>query len=581
MTVSLKRYWDLLATYLRPQRLKAVFLAILLSSSIGLQLLNPQILRYFIDNARSGSALQTLMVAAVLFLAVALANQIVSVCATYVGEDVGWTATNLLRADLALHCLRLDLSFHNARTPGELIERIDGDVTALANFFSQLVIRVLGNLLLLVGVLVLLFREDWRVGLAFTLFVSVALAALLKIRGIAVPHWMAARQSSADFYGFLEERLSGTEDIRSRGANGYTMRRLYQLIRERFHKERKAAMMGPVIGATATALFTVGYAIAFAAGAYLFSAGLMTIGTVYLVFHYTEMLNRPVAQITAQMEDFQKAVASIKRIEELYHTRSKIEDGPGTPVPVGALSVEMEDVSFGYAADDMILRNLSFRLQPGHVLGLLGRTGSGKTTLARLLARFYDPSAGVVCLGGVDLRTARLAAVRQRVSMVTQNVQLFNATIRDNLTFFDRSIGDEELLQVLHELGLWGWYQSLPEGLDTELEPGGAGLSAGQAQLLAFARVFLRDPGLVILDEASSRLDPATEHLIDRAVGKLLHSRTGIIIAHRLATVERVDEILILEDGQICEYGAREALAKDQDSRFSGLLRAGLEEALA
>ncbi len=188
MTVPRQRYWDLLVTYLRPQRLKTVLLAMLLLSSIGLQLLNPQILRYFIDNARSGSPLQTLMVAAVLFLGVALINQVVSVFATYVGEDVGWTATNLLRADLALHCLRLDLSFHNARTPGELIERIDGDVTALANFFSQLVIRVLGNLLLLLGVLVLLFREDWRVGLAFTVFVIVALVALLKIRGIAVPH---------------------------------------------------------------------------------------------------------------------------------------------------------------------------------------------------------------------------------------------------------------------------------------------------------------------------------------------------------------------------------------------------------
>jgi ABC-type multidrug transport system fused ATPase/permease subunit len=217
---------------------------------------------------------------------------------------------------------------------------------------------------------------------------------------------------------------------------------------------------------------------------------------------------------------------------------------------------------------------------PGAVLGLLGRTGSGKTTLARLLLRLYDPSCGEIRVGDVAIRATGLHDLRRHVGIVTQDVQLFNATVRDNLAFFNRSISDERIIQSLDELGLGSWYRTLPYGLDTELESGGGGLSAGEAQLLAFVRLFLADPGLVILDEATARLDPATEQLIEQAVSKLLRNRTGIVIAHRLPTVERADEILILENGSILEHGRREHLASDATSHFAGLLRTGLHEVL-
>jgi ATP-binding cassette subfamily B protein len=220
-------------------------------------------------------------------------------------------------------------------------------------------------------------------------------------------------------------------------------------------------------------------------------------------------------------------------------------------------------------------------MEPGRVLGLLGRTGSGKSTMARLVTRLYDPTSGVIRVGGSDLRDIERDDRRARVGMVTQEVQLFRATVRDNLTFFDSSVDDERIWQVLLELGLGDWVHGLPNGLDAMLESGSGGLSAGQAQLLAFARIFLRDPGLVILDEASSRLDPATEVLIERAVDRLLTDRTGIVIAHRLATVDRADDILILERGRVVEHGPREALAADPESRFATLLRTGMEELLA
>jgi ABC-type multidrug transport system fused ATPase/permease subunit len=240
-----------------------------------------------------------------------------------------------------------------------------------------------------------------------------------------------------------------------------------------------------------------------------------------------------------------------------------------------------EQGSFGYNGGESVLHNLSFQLRPGAVLGLLGRTGSGKSTLARLVFRLYDPLSGAIRLQNIDLRDLRSAALRQNVAIVTQDVQLFRASVRDNLTFFNRDIPDERIMETLRELGLEDWLASLPDGLDTELETGGRSLSAGEAQLLAFARVFLRNPGLVILDEASSRLDPATEQRLEKAIDKLLQGRTAIIIAHRLGTVHRADEIMILEDGQVQEYGNRQQLAANPQSRFYQLLQTGLEEVLA
>jgi ABC-type multidrug transport system fused ATPase/permease subunit len=233
------------------------------------------------------------------------------------------------------------------------------------------------------------------------------------------------------------------------------------------------------------------------------------------------------------------------------------------------------------------VQDVSFAVPAGRVLGLLGRTGSGKTTLTRLLFRLYDVDSGAITLDGHDIRSVPLARLRRHVGLVTQDVQLFAATVRDNLTLFQnyapqaRPLDDATLLAALETLGLQEWLATLPQELDTVLAGGEKGLSAGEAQLLALARVFLRDPTVVVLDEASSRLDPATEQRLDRAVDRLLQGRTAIVIAHRLRTVQRADDILILEEGRVREHGARAALAADPDSRFAHLLRTGMEEVLA
>ena len=597
MPVGARRYLELFVRYVGPEWRRALLLAVPLLASLGLQLLNPQLLRAFIDRATSGADLSSLAQIAVAFMAIALVTQVLAALAQYAGEDLGWAATNTLRADLALHCLRLDLSFHKARTPGELIERIDGDVTLLASFFSRFVINVLGNLLLLVGVLLVIAREDLRAGAVFTVFAIVALLVLGGLRTIAVRHWTRVREVTAQMYGSLGEHLAGTEDVRSSGAEWHVLNELALHHRAWLAARRSATLRFTIVGSTTIVTFATAHALAFAVGGYLWSSGAITLGTVYLLFHYTELLRRPIEQLRHELEQLQQAVASVGRVEELLRETSRLPAGRGTRLPDGPFPVELDRVSFAYettpltdgdgahaAPGELVLREVALRVETGRVLGVLGRTGSGKTTLARLLLRFYDPTVGAIRLGGVDVRDAELEDVRRRATLVTQDVQLFQASVRDNLTFFDDAIDDERINAVLEQLGLGDWLRRLrmaphAYALDAELHPGA--LSAGEAQLVAFARVFLRDPGLVILDEASSRLDPATERQIERAIDALLAGRTAIVIAHRLTTVERCDEIAILDAGRVVEHGPREALARDPATRFAELLRTGLEPVVA
>lgn len=620
MKLPIRQYFDLLSKYLRPQSSKVLLLALVLFSGIALQLVSPQIVRRFIDAVQAGTTGKVLLNTAVLFLTVTLISQILRLVSAYMTEVVKWQATNWLRDDLSAHCLRLDMAFHNENTPGSMIERIDGDITELSNFFSQFVLQVMGNAALLLGVLVLLYREDWRVGLAFTLFTIVMLLTLGGTVKIGVPKWEAQRQAMTDLFGLIEEALGNTEDIRSTGAVDWLLDRMRRAIYTVMRTTRKAFYAGNLTWGSTNVLFGISTALALGMGIYLMSLGLATLGTIYLFVNYSRAMQRPLEQLARQLQDLQAATAAIGRIELLFAQQPKVQE-TAVPelLPTGALPVAFTNVTFAYedgpeeketvktvtgksangtsshtpplittssppAANlhlQTVLHDITFTLQPEQVLGVLGRTGSGKSTLTKLLFRFHDPQQGVVQLGGQDLRQAKLESIWQSVGMVTQEVQLFQASVRDNLTFFNPAISDEEILTALDLLGLDEWFASLPDGLDTRLSSGGRGLSAGEGQLLAFTRVFLRDPGLVILDEASSRLDPVTEQLIEQAIDRLLYGRSAIIVAHRLATVQRADDILILENGHILEYGSRLALLANPQSHFTQLLRTGMAEVLA
>jgi ABC-type multidrug transport system fused ATPase/permease subunit len=582
------QYAGLLVSYLKPQRLKVCLLAGLIFGSVGLQLANPLVIRYFLDTAQAGGQDKALLLAAGLFIAFSVVQQVVSLGADYLGESVSWSATNRLRADLTHHILGLDMAFHKKRTPGELIERVDGDVGELGSFFSQLTLNIMANLLLITGVLAFMFREDWRMGAGMAVYAGVTLAALGGLQKLGVKQWNEAREAEAGFSGFLEERLAGTEDIRANGAEGYVLRSLLLLMRRLLTRRQWAHLMGVFTYIITYMLYVVGYALGIGLGTYLYLSGKATIGTAYLILYYITLLKDPLQAIRAQVSNLQRASASLKRVNDLMELRPAVQPAARSSdhLPSGSLSIRFRNVSFAYqdegsnGSHEPVLNEISFQCGPGQVIGLLGRTGSGKTTLTRLITRLYDPQAGVIELGGKEIGSISLADIRQRVGMVTQDVQLFQAALRDNISFFDPQIPDELILHVIGELGLWEWYKRLPAGLDTRLGTNGSGLSAGEAQLLALTRVFLKDPGLVILDEASSRLDPATERWLEQAIHRLLQGRTGLVVAHRLATVQGVDEIMILEGGQIEEYGRRERLAGDPRSHFARLLQTGLEERL-
>jgi ATP-binding cassette, subfamily B, bacterial len=560
------RYRDLLWRYLSPLLGSVALMAVLLLAGISLELLGPRIASLFIQSALGGGTEAALLGIAVLFIVVAIAQQAAMVLATYASQRVAWIATNELRADLTAHLLHLDLTFHESRSPGELIERVDGDVNLLAEFFSGFFVQLVGNGVLLLGVLVALALLDLRLGLAFALLSLLGIAVLSRVRSMGTARWVPDREQSALFYGDIGETLRATEDVKSSGAVAYVMQRLFQRRRGWLPIALRAVLWAGSVWMVATVVTAAGTALAFWLGGRLYFAGSLTVSSAYLVVAYAAMLEGPIDTIRTQLQEFQQSAAAILRVSELFALRSRLRDGH-LEVPSGPLSVELRRVSFSYGTTQ-VLHDVELTVPPGGTLAIIGRTGAGKTTIARLLFRLYDVPQGEVRVGGLDVRDARMGSLRSRVGLVTQDVQLFDASLRDNITFFDESISDERAIEVLGSLGLGGWLASLPAGLDTRVSA--SSLSAGEAQLVALARVFLKDPGLVILDEPSSRVDPATEDLLEAALDHMLQGRTAIVIAHRMKTIRRASDVCVLEAGRVIERGRAGTLLAET-SRLSAL----------
>ncbi|CAN5901068.1 ABC transporter ATP-binding protein [soil metagenome] len=565
----------LLVAYLRPERRPLCALVGLLVVAMLLPLAGPVLVGRFVDAALAGDATNVLVALALVFLLATLSGDALQLVVTWLSVRMAWRIGNHLRSDLCHHALSLDLDWHSDHSAGQLIERIDGDVEAVTRFSSTAVLQLLGNAILVVGVLAVSAFIDWRASILIAVTVAAAVAVMARLRRVAVPYYDEEREVQAELYGDLEERLGGLEDLRANGAGRWATHRLHQHSARWWRTARRAALRGDGALSLAGAVFAAGSVSVLALGAWQAQRGALSVGSVLALLRFSQLVSDPLWRVAEQLAEAQKAIAGTRRAGRLLATSTVVADGPDLLPQTDALGIELRAVTFGYGTGSPVLDHVDLTVPAGTSLGVVGRTGSGKTTIGRLVARLWDTEEGAVLVGGTDVRKLRLGDLRRRVGIVTQDVELFRASLRDNLTVFGSLDADDaRLLTAVADAGLGPWFATLAGGLDHHLD-GDEELSAGEGQLLAFARVLLADPAVVILDEASSRLDPATEaHLAD-ATDRLLAGRTAIIIAHRLATLDRVDRICVLDGGRVVELGDREALAVDTSSCFHQLLLTG------
>lgn len=543
-----------------------------------LPLIGPLLIAVFIDEAAAGATQPRLVTLAAAYIGLGLVRQLIAVAVAWVSTDLAWHVTNELRSTLTRHVLGLDLGFHRSTSPGELVSRVDGDVTALSEFISDFLARAAAALATLIGLLIVVTWRSWTIGLAMAAYLAMALAAMWLLRDKAVSEAASEQAATGRMLGEIEERLTGADDLRSNGGGSHAVATFQAasaaVLRSTLNRERQ----GVSLWVMSNAVFVLGGIAMLAADAALLRRGSITLGTAYLLFQYTQVLRDPLDRLADETEQVQRAAGGMSRTLQLLDERSTITDDGRRHLPHGALDLTLDGVCFEYddeADPTRVVHDLTLHLDAGRSLGVLGRTGSGKTTLARLLLRLVEPTAGQIRFGGVPLADVQMAEFRARAGVVSQDVHLFGASIRDNLTLFDDSITDDQLRSALAELGLLDWVEAMPEGLDTELGPAGSGLSGGEGQLIALTRLFLRSPDFVLLDEASSRIDPETEERVTRAIDRLLEGRTAVVIAHRLSTVERLDEILVLDGGVAIEHGNAADLRADPTTHYATLLAVG------
>jgi len=566
--------WLFLWPYFRRERKRLALLGAVLLGATAAALASPFVVREFIDGVVAGSldaAGSTRLV--LVFGALGVARYALSAAESGLAESVAWRSTNRLREDVLQHAVDLPLQAHHSATPGEWVERVDGDISLLSNLFSRFVITIVGELLVVTGVVSALFAVDRQIGLLFLVCLLLGLAGIRWIADWGRGAYRTSRGAVARFMGYVEERLRGVEDLQTLGAVDHAVQGLKGHHQRVLRTDLRAALVGSsLVWASASVFTAVVTALALGLAGLRFGQGALTIGTVYLVFSFTQQLQDPLIRLSHQLQDYQRAMAGLSRTREILDTPTERRGGSAS-LPDDPREVTFDDVTFGYAPGRPVISGLSLTLRPGQTLGVVGRTGAGKSTVAKLLAGLVRPDDGQVRLGGVDTASVDIGELRAQVALVTQDVFVLDATVRDNVTLMDPEVTEAQVETALAALGLTEWVRRLPHGLDTRVNE--HLMSAGEAQLLALTRVLIRDPAVVVLDEASARLDPATERRLDGALRPALEGRTAVVIAHRLATLDRVDLIAVIDDGRLVEAGPRDELLADERSRFAAMVQQG------
>ena len=490
----------------------------------------------------------------------------------YYIESVGQRLTARIRRDLFAHAMDLSLRFHDRMPVGKLLTRLTSDVDALAEVFGSGAVGVLGDLVTLTVIAATMLLIEWRLGLLLLVSQVPVTLVVLWLQGRYRRANYRVREELSQLNADFQENLQGLDVVqmfRREAFNGARFQRTGLAYREAvngtilFDSSISAFLEWVSLGAVAVVL---------ALGGWMVTSGAMGLGTLTTFILYSQRLFDPLRQMAERFTQIQGGLTAVERIGELLEEPLEIRDhtlavpasaaestAENIPAPLQVMpsprgEVVFERVHFSYRPDEPILQDLSFRLAPGEHVALVGPTGSGKTTVIRLLCRLYEPQQGRILLDGRDIRTLSLPDLRRQLGVVLQDTFLFSGSVGDNLRL-DRDIDDNQLKDVCRDLGLSSLLGRLPQGLDTELRERGGNLSSGERQLLAVARVAIRNPNVLVMDEATAFMDPSTEATLQRDLDHLLERRTAIVIAHRLATVEAADRILVLRRGRLIEQG--------------------------
>ena len=484
-------------------------------------------------------------------------------------QVVGQRLTARIRTDLFRHAMELSLRFHDRTPVGKLLTRLTSDVEALAEVFGSGAVGVLADLVSLLVIAVTMISIEWRLGLLLLFTqVPVTWGILWLQKRYRVANYRV-REELGQLNADLQENLQGLEVVQMFRREATNSAR-FAVTTDAYRR----AVTGTILYDSAISAFIEwvalgAVAVVLALGGWMVTSRLMDLGTLTTFILFSQRLFDPLRQLAERFTQIQGGLTAVERIGELLEEPIEIQELPPQRRSAAALisgqqrrspgAVSFENVSFAYRDDDPILEDLSFQIAPGEHVALVGPTGSGKTTVIRLLCRLYEPQRGRILLDGVDIRELPIATLRQRLGVVLQDTFLFSGNVADNLRL-DSEISDQELARLCHDLGLDPLLQRLDAGLESELRERGGNLSSGERQLLAVARVAIRDPSVLVMDEATAFMDPSTEATLQRDLDRLLHERTAVVIAHRLATVEAADRILVLRRGRLIEQGTHRQL---------------------
>jgi ATP-binding cassette subfamily B protein len=555
--------WRRIARYFRPYRrqIALIILAILVTSSLGQ--LPPLFTKWIIDGAIAGKNLHALIFFVVGMVASALAASAIGAWQGYLNAAVGEGIMRDMRDALVQHLHRMSLAFFTSTKTGEIMNRVSSDVDAIDNVVTGTLVTIVTNVAIIVTTVIAIFLLDWRLALVSMAVVPLMVIPLAPVGSAMYRIRKRTREQRDRIESLLQETLSlsGITLMKSFVRERDEARRFHTTGTDLMHLEVKLAMVGRWFIALIGALVVVGPAIVWLGGGYLSITTGLGVGTIVAFVAYLARLYGPASALVGVQLQLVSAFAVFERIFDY------LDMTPEAPARPDAIDLEatrgeivFDDVHFGYASDRPVLGGVSFRAGVGQLVAFVGPSGAGKTTIMQLVPRFYDPQQGRVMVDGHDVREYTPSSLRRNIGIVTQETYLFHATIADNLRYGNPDATQVQLLEACAAANLADVIARLPEGLQTVVGERGHKLSGGERQRLAIARVLLKDPRILILDEATSSLDSTSERLIKDALVPLMRGRTSLVVAHRLSTVLRADVINVVDGGRIVESGAHAEL---------------------